>query len=57
VKNYWTTRAQRVKLDLDHIKDQINKAQPNDDVSELKKLKQTLAKELEIAYEALEKFE
>lgn len=46
-----------MKLDLDHIKDQINKAQPNDDVSELKKLKQKLAKELEIAYEALEKFE
>lgn len=57
MKNYWVTRANRVKMDLDHVKEQINKAKPGADLEQLKSIKQVLAKELEIAYEAIDKFE
>jgi len=53
---YWMTRADQLKIDIDHVKQQIKAAREYEEAEYLKELKQKLTDELMIALEAVDKF-
>lgn len=54
--DYWNNRANRLKVDIEHIKRQEKLTSDPEELLHLKQLKQTLTAELMIALEALDKF-
>ena len=54
---YWSKRANQMKIDIEHVKRQMRSAREVEEVEHLKELKEKLTEELMIALEAVENFQ
>ena len=54
---YWSKRADQMRIDIEHVKRQMRSAREEEEVEHLKELKEKLTEELMIAIEAVENFQ